>query len=67
MSEFQCSEGHLILPSIGYCPLCREQGLSGKIVCMDGMYRLPEDDWYEREEIFKAYRDNGMKEDDDGI
>jgi hypothetical protein len=36
-------------------------------VCMDGMYRLPEDDWYEREEIFKAYRDNGMKEDDDGI
>ena len=37
MSEFLCSEGHIVFPSIGYCELCREFGLSGKIVSMDGM------------------------------
>ena len=36
MSEFTCSWGHQVLPSIGYCPICKEQGRSGRITRMDG-------------------------------
>jgi len=32
MSEFTCSQGHLIRPSVGYCEIC-----GGRAVKMDGM------------------------------
>ena len=32
MSEFECRQGHLVSPSIGYCKIC-----GGRAVRMDGM------------------------------